>query len=164
MKIVTIRQSRSYDIDIDVDKHVKLTNEYFKNLNTINLKLVKPVSVDELSKILLVNQKIKYLSLEGDLKDDFEYSVKSDLANILLYTKEDKQIVSIKNFKLYSISRHCRVQGDYVIFDNDYSRLEFDFQRIEMDCQDYDSLDLQSIDQQAFVIHKKYIHTLFIYK
>ena len=164
MKIVTIRQSRSYDIDIDVDKHVKLTNEYFKNLNTINLKLVKPVSVDELSKILLINQKIKYLSLEGDLKDDFEYSVKSDLANILLYTKEDKQIVSIKNFKLYSISKHCRAQGDYVIFDNDYSRLEFDFQRIEMDCRDYDSLDLQSIDQQAFVIHKKYIHTLFIYK
>ena len=57
VKIVTIRQSRSYDIDIDVDKHVKLTNEYFKNLNTINLKLVKPVSVDELSKILLINQK-----------------------------------------------------------------------------------------------------------
>ena len=95
---------------------------------------------------------------------DDEYSVYSETGCLMLYECENYYFIDFKSIYLYSRSGYDRIQGEYVIFDIDPAKLNLEVECLSKFCKDYDSLDLNSIDKPAIILHRKYIHKLTIGK
>ena len=81
---------------------------------------------------------------------------------IMLYDCKDTHCVNYNNFSLQIGSGDYTIQGDYVIFEEDHSIIDINFPKLAESCQDYDCLNLESIEKPSIIIHKKYIHKLEI--
>ena len=72
---------------------------------------------------------------------------------------------AFKNLEIKSLSKHCITQDEYVIIPYDYVfELQLDINSQTDNYEQFTQLDLEEIDKQSIILHKKYIHSLSICK
>ena len=150
--------------EINVDEDINLLQKYFKNLKCINLEHIKTLSLGEISKII-TKHKIDNINSKGSKNDEYDFSIISETGCILFYDCEDKYCLSFTKIEIQADSEYCVYQGEFVILFYDYvGWLKLDFAGVTKNSVDYNLINLSSIEQQAIIMHKKYIHTLSISK
>ena len=88
------------------------------------------------------------------------YTVKSMYGFVLFFQIGFKSIVRYDKFTLHSKPNQYSVQGDYIIFSDDFQRFELNFCEILENHKDYDELEMEDLKDPVIVLHKKYIHKL----
>ena len=129
----------------EIDKDLDSLYMHFKNLNSITLEGIESLTIDEIIGILK-NWKINNITFSGTMLDK-EYSLESDTGSLVLYDCKDHHYINFSSICLDSHSSHCKTQGEYVIFDYEYSKLRIDGLKISKICKEYDILDLKSIKE-----------------
>ena len=99
---------------------------------------------------------------DSENEDDYEYWVASETGYLMFYDCKYAHHIKFNNIKLYSNSSRCQTQDEYVVFDYDMVKVELGVERFAENYQEYESLDLQSIDKPVIILHRKYIHKLHI--
>ena len=127
---------------LDVDKDLDLLQKYFKNLDYTKLHFSQYLSFLEIIKIIN-NWKINKVLCQGTNFDirNFEYSIGSENGSLVLYDCEDQYYVKFKSIHIYSYSRYCKVQGEYVVIEYDHAELDLTVKGICKTCEDYIALE-----------------------
>ena len=127
---------------LDVDKDLDLLQKYFKNLDYTKLHFSQYLSFLEIIKIIN-NWKINKVLCKGTNFDilNFEYSIGSENGSLVLYDCEDQYYVKFKSIHIYSYSRYCKVQGEYVVIEYDHAELDLTVKGICKTCEDYIALE-----------------------
>ena len=110
---------------------------------------------------MINNSKINHFKF-GKTEKQYEYSIGSKAGCLVLYDCKDYLYINYKNLRLNSKSWLYITQDDYIIFDYEDTTIEFDVECITKDCQDYDSLILNIIDDPSIILHRDCIQTLEI--
>ena len=76
----------------------------------------------------------------------YEYLIESKIGCLVLHDGKDHWHISFKSFTIYSDSSRYTTIGDYVIFRYNNEQMRLEVEEIIEYCQDYDSLNLDSID------------------
>ena len=148
----------------DIQNDIDTLLEHFKNTTTFDLWNFCFVSFKQIYKILM-SHRINQISFNGDgYEDNDEYMIESQAGCMLFYDNDEKHYVNFRNLNLKSDSSHYISQNDYVIFTNESVSLKFDYEGMVESCNDYACIELENIDKPVIIMHRKYIHNLYIHK
>ena len=103
----------------NVDQDIDLVKEYFKNLDSVNLRNLKYLSIKEIVQICIDNKQDKILSTKRSYKGKSEYTLSSNTGYLLMYDLNDEYLVKFTDLRLRSRSEDYTTQDEYIIFEYD---------------------------------------------
>ena len=146
----------------DIFDDLDIIQEYFNNLKCVNLNTSDNLSLIEIGSIL-GNQKLNYFEFMGP---EYKYgnSIQSKTGRVFLYDCDNHYCVKFKNLKMIFYQQNYTTQDDYVIFNFKHLGVELDVEDVTDSYQDYESLELESINEPSIIIHRRYIEKLELNK
>ena len=101
----------------------------------------------------------------------FEYALQCSSSIFEINSQEGYALIYLPNFKYFINFKHLRIgvglhkwytDSDYLIIQDSLSNIKIDFTSFRETWMDYDSFNVLEISSPVFVLHKKYIDTLFL--
>ena len=121
----------------NIDQDIDIVKEYFKNLDSVNLRNVKYLSIKEIVPIYIDNKQDKIMSTKRSYKGKSEFTLLSNSGYIMMYDLNDEYLIKFTDLSLRSRSEDCITQNEYVIFEYDSVNLKLSFEGLVHDHPNY---------------------------
>ena len=121
----------------NIDQDIDIVKEYFKNLDSVNLRNVKYLSIREVVPIYIDNKQDKIMSTKRSYKGKSEFTLLSNSGYIMMYDLNDEYLIKFTDLSLRSRSEDCITQNEYVIFEYDSVNLKLSFEGLVHDHPNY---------------------------